>query len=300
MSITSRRSVLAAASALLLAAATACGASSGSAQTKAQPVATTAPLYKELPAKYQQTGKVVVGSDIAYAPMEYYDTDGSTVLGFDKELADAIGKQLGVTFEFQNASFDGLITSLKAGRIDIVMSGMSDTPARQKSVDFVDYYMAGAMLLVKKGNPEKLTGLADLCGRTVAVQRGTTQEGYAQKQSDTCVQDGKQKIDILSFDRETEALLQVKQGRAASGLEDYPVASYNARTSGGGGDFEVVGEQIQAGPLGVAVSKENTALREVIRKGVDAVIGGGEYKKLIDKWGIPAGAVTEAKVNGGT
>ncbi len=202
--------------------------------------------------------------------------------------------------EFRNASFDGLITSLKSGRIDIVMSGMSDTKERQQNVDFVDYYTAGAMLLVPKGNPQGLKSLDDLCGRTIAVQRSTTQEGYAQQQSRGCEQQGKKKIDILSFDRETEALLQVKQGRAVAGLEDYPVATYNSRTSGGGKDFEVAGDQIQAGPLGIAVSKDNTALREAIRKAVDMLVADGEYQKLIAKWGIPAGAVSKATINAGT
>ncbi|MGW1023933.1 ABC transporter substrate-binding protein [Streptomyces sp. NPDC002577] len=287
--------------AVVAASATACGGSADSDETAANAKAdSSAPLYDELPQQQRKAGKIVVGSDISYAPMEYYDTDGKTVLGFDKELADALSKQLGVPFEFKNASFDGLITSLKSQRIDVVMSGMSDTKERQGSVDFVDYYTAGAMLLVEKGNPEHLKTLADLCGRTIAVQRATTQEGYAEEQSKTCVKGGKKKIEILSFDRETEALLQVKQGRAVAGLEDYPVASYNARTSGGGKDFEVAGDQIEAGPLGIAVAKKDTALRDVVQKALDAIIGDGSYKKLIDKWDIPAGAVTEAKVNSGT
>ena len=275
------------------------GCASSSGDEDVEPAGAAAPLFKELPAKYQQAGRITVGSDIAYAPMEYYDTDGTTILGFDKELADAIGEQLGVRMQFRNASFDGLITALRSGRIDVVISGMSDTKERQQQVDFVDYYKAGAMLLVPKGNPEGLKSLTDLCGRIVAVQRATTQEGYAQKQSADCVKQGKPEIKLLSFDRETEALLQVKQGRAAAGLEDYPVASYNARTSGGGKDFEVAGEQIEAGPLGIAVSKQNTALRDALRKAVDAIIANGEYGKLIDKWGIPAGALTKATVNAG-
>jgi polar amino acid transport system substrate-binding protein len=240
-----------------------------------------------------------VGSDIAYAPMEYYDTDGTTVLGFDKDLTDALSKQLGVTFEWKNATFDGLITQLKSDRIDVAISGMSDTPERQKEVDFVDYYQAGAMLLVKKGNPDGLKTIADLCGRTVAVQRGTTQEGYAQEQSKKCQSEGKKPIDLLSFDRETEAMLQVKSGRAASGMQDYPVAAYNARTSGGGKDFEVAGDQIQAGPLGIAVNKENTGLRDALQKGVQAIIDDGTYEKLLKKYQDPLGAVDKATVNGG-
>lgn len=259
----------------------------------------SAPLFDVLPAEYQESKEIVVGSDIAYAPMEYYDTDGTTVLGLDKDIADAMSEELGVVFEWENATFDGLITQLKSGRIDIAMSGMSDTAERQQEIDFVDYYQAGAVLLVRKGNPEGLAGIEDLCGRTVAVQRGTTQEGYAQEQSETCEQAGEAPIDLLSFDRETEAMLQVKSGRADSGLQDYPVASYNARTSGGGEDFEVVGEQIQAGPLGIGVSKDEPELRDALQQALQAIIDDGTYAELLEKYDVPLGAVDRATVNGG-
>ncbi|MGH3357827.1 MAG: ABC transporter substrate-binding protein, partial [Nocardioidaceae bacterium] len=258
-----------------------------------------APLFDKLPDRFQESKEIVVGSDIAYAPMEYYDTDGTTVLGLDKDITDALSKQLGVTFEWRNATFDGLITQLRSERIDIAMSGMSDTPERQQEIDFVDYYQAGAMLLVEKGNPEGFASIEDLCGQTVAVQRGTTQEGYAQEQSSTCETSGQEPIDLLSFDRESEAMLQVKNGRAVSGLQDYPVATYNARTSGGGNDFEVVGDQIQAGPLGIGVSKDQPRLRDVLQKAVQAIIDNGEYAQIIEKYDVPLGAIEKATINGG-
>lgn len=263
-----------------------------------EPAATgdAAPLFDTLPQEYQDSEVIEVGSDIAYAPMEYYDTDGSTVLGFDKELTDALSEQLGVTFEWNNATFDGLITQLKSDKIDVAISGMSDTSERQAEVDFVDYYVAGAMILVQKGNPEGLASLEDLCGRTIAVQRGTTQEGYAQDQSEKC----DEPIEILSFDRETEAMLQVKNGRAVAGLQDYPVATYNARTSGGGDDFEVVGEQIQAGPLGIAVGKDDTGLRDALQAALQAIIDDGTYSELIEKYETPLGAVESATINAGS
>jgi polar amino acid transport system substrate-binding protein len=264
-----------------------------------QAVDTEAPLYDALPQDIKDAGKIVVGGDIAYAPMEYYDEDGTTILGFDKELTDILSEQLGVPFEWNNVVFDSLITQLNSGRIDIIVSGMSDNEERQQEIDFVDYYMAGAVLLVPKGNPEGLTGIADLCGRTIAVQRGTVQEGYAQDQSATCEAEGQEPIDILSFDRETEAMLQVKNGRAVAGMQDYPVAAYNARVSGGGEDFEVVGDQVQAGPMGIGVSKDDAELRDAIQQAVQAAIDGGEYGELIEKYETPLGAVDEATINGG-
>lgn len=290
------RMALAAAAALVSVGALAgCGGDSGN-DTTPEAKGAEAPLFDQLPKSYQDSGVIKVGSDIAYAPMEYYDTDGETVLGFDKEISDALTEQLGVKFEWKNASFDGLITALDSKKIDVVISGMSDTAERQAKVDFVDYYQAGAMILVEKGNPEGIQTLEDLCGKTIAVQRATTQEGYAEEQSKQC----SEPIDILSFDRETEAMLQVKNGRAVAGMQDYPVATYNARTSGGGNDFEVVGDQIEAGPLGIAVAKDNTGLRDAIQKAVQAIIDDGTYGELIDKYQTPLGAIDSATVNAGS
>lgn len=294
----SRWGAVTAATVLSLTALTGCGSANSGAKDP-EAIGAKAPLFDQLPAQYQESKKIIVGSDIAYAPMEYYDTDGETVLGLDKDLTDALSDQLGVTFEWRNATFDGLITQLKSKRIDIAMSGMSDTPERQQEIDFVDYYQAGAMLLVKKGNPEGLESIEDLCGQTVAVQRGTTQEGYAEEQAKKCESSGQPKLNLLSFDRETEAMLQVKSGRAASGLQDYPVAAYNARTSSGGEDFEVVGEQIQAGPLGIGLNQSNAQLRDVLQKGLQAIIDSGDYDKIIAEYDVPLGAIDEATINGG-
>lgn len=289
------RMVLAAAVALVSVGMLAgCGGNTTDSAPEAQ--GAKAPLFGQLPQAYQDSKVIKVGSDIAYAPMEYFDTDGTTVLGFDKELTDALTKQLGVSFQWNNATFDGLITQLASKKIDVAVSGMSDTAERQAKVDFVDYYQAGAMILVKKGNPEGIASLEDLCGQTIAVQRGTTQEGYAQEQSGTC----SEPINILSFDRETEAMLQVKNGRAVADLQDYPVATYNARTSGGGNDFEVVGDQIQAGPLGIAVARDNQGLRSALQQALQAIIDDGTYGKLIDKYRTPLGAVDSATVNAGS
>ncbi|WP_327190541.1 ABC transporter substrate-binding protein [Streptomyces xinghaiensis] len=263
-----------------------------------------APLFDQLPKEIQDKGVIKVGSDIAYAPVEFYD-DKDQVAGIDPDLAEALGKQLGVEFEFENGTFDGLITGLNSGRHDIIMSAMTDTKERQEGkdgdkkvgdgADFVDYFRAGSSILVKKGNPEDIKSLDDLCGKTVALQRGTANEDLAKAQSEKC----DKPIKVLAFEKDTEALLQVKQGRAVADINDFPVAAYNAKTSGGGKDFEVVGDQIDAAPYGIAVSKKNTELRDAIKAAVDAVIENGEYEKVLEKWEVTNGAVDEATVNGG-
>ncbi len=275
-----------------------CGGSSGDDPTLSQPSTGAAPLADSLPQNVRDAGVLKVGSDVAYAPVEFFDKDGKTVIGIDPDLGKALESQLGVKLEFQNGTFDGLITSLRSRRIDLIMSAMSDTAERQKSIDFVDYFTAGTSILVKKGNPEGIKGLDDFCGKTIALQRGTTQEDVAKAQQAKCSAAGKP-LKVLPFDRDTEALLQVKQGRAVADMNDFPVAAYNAKTSGGGNDFEVVGEQIEAGPYGIGVRKEDTQVRDALKKALQALIDNGEYTKVLEKWNVTQGEVKSATVNGG-
>ncbi|MFJ3232728.1 ABC transporter substrate-binding protein [Streptomyces sp. NPDC086787] len=270
----------------------------------------SAPLADKLPADVKKAGVIKVGSDIAYPPVEYME--GGKAVGIDPDIADALGKQLGVRFEFQNGKFDNLIVGLQAKRFGAVMSAMNDTKARQdgvdsdsgkkvgNGVDFVDYFTAGTSILVQKGNPKGIKSLDDLCGKVVALQKGTTSEGIAKKQSKKCTTEGKKAIDLQTYDTDPEALLRLKQGASVADLNDFPVAAYNAKTSGGGKDFEVVGEQIEAGPYGIAVRKDNTQLRDALQAALDAIIKNGDYAKILQKWNVTDGAVTEAKTNGGS
>lgn len=251
-------------------------------------------LASLLPQQVRDKGELVVGSDIAYPPVEFFDTDGKTALGIDPEIAKALGEKLGVTFRFTNATFDGLITSLTSKRIDVIMSAMSDNKKRQATIDFVDYFNVGTSIMVAKGNPKGIDSLDDFCGQTIAVQRGTTQDDVAEEQKTKC---GANKLEILKFDTDPEALLQVKQGRAVADMNDFPVAAYNAKQSG---DFEVVGEQIGAGPYGIGIRKTDTQLREAIQKALQAIIDDGTYAKILEKWDVADGAVTTATVNGGS
>ena len=281
---------------------TGCGSQGSSTTSKAKPdkaaAASQAPLFAKLPADIQKSGVVKVGSEVAYAPVEFMQ-DGKPV-GIDPDLATALGKQLGVTFQIQNSGFDTLITGLDSKRFDLAMSAMTDNKERQgKGVDFIDYFSAGTSILVKKGNPEKIQTLDDLCGKTVALQKATTNEDIAKTQAKKCKTDKKGELKIQAYAHDGEALLKIKGGGAVADLNDFPVAAYNAQTSGSGNDFEVVGEQVEAGLYGIAVSKENTQLRDAVKAALDELIKNGEYAKILDKWQVKQGAVTAVQINGG-
>jgi polar amino acid transport system substrate-binding protein len=281
-----RAAVLVAVMALALAA---CGG--GDEGGGGAPVGELTELGKQLPAAIQQSREIKVGSDIAYAPVEFYES-GTEVRGIDPDLAAAMGTALGVKFTFVNTTFDGIIPALLSKRFDVIMSAMSVTPEREKQISFISYFQAGTSILVKKGNPQGIQSLDDLCGKTVALQKGTTQEQVAKAQQAKC------DFTLRTFDRDTEALLQVKSGAAVADMNDFPVAAYNAQTSGGGNDFEVVGEQIEAGPYGIGLRKDDNQLRTALQAALKEIIANGEYDKVLAKWNVAAGALKTAAVSG--
>lgn len=269
----------------------------------------SAPLSGLLPKEIRDKGVIKVGSDIAYPPVEFKDKSGNTV-GIDPDIAAAIGKQLGVTLQFQNGTFDTLITGLRSKRYDLAMSSMTDTKDRQQGVDsetkkkvgegvdFVDYFTAGVSIYTPKGDDQGIKTWADLCGKKIAVQRGTVSHNLAKAESKKCT--GGEKIAIETFDNDLEAQTRLRSGGVDAGSSDFPVAAYAVKTSGGGKDFQIVGEQVEAAPYGIAVAKGNDQLTKAIQAALEAIIKNGEYNKIISKWGVEAGAVTEAELNGGS
>ncbi|RAJ67691.1 amino acid ABC transporter substrate-binding protein (PAAT family) [Streptomyces sp. KhCrAH-43] len=262
-----------------------------------------------LPADIKSKGVIRVGSDIAYPPVEFKDKSGGTV-GIDPDLAAALGKELGVEFKFENGTFDTLVTGLRSKRYDIAMSAMTDSKERQEGidpetkkkvgegVDFVDYFTAGVSIYTRKGDDKGIKTWSDLCGKKIAVQRNTVSHDLAKDESKKCA--GGKKIAIEPYDTDLEAQTRIRSGGADAGSSDFPVAAYAVKTSGGGNDFQIVGDQVEAAPYGIAVAKGNDQLTKALKAAMDAIIKSGEYEKVIAKWGVEAGAVTEAKVNGGS
>ncbi|MEU0050707.1 ABC transporter substrate-binding protein [Streptomyces sp. NPDC006184] len=268
----------------------------------------TAPLADKLPQDIRSAGKIKVGSDIAYAPVEFKDASGK-VVGLDPDLAAAMGKQLGVTFEFENGTFDALLTGLRSGRNDIAMSAMTDNKNRQEGVDpdtgkkvgegvdFVDYLNAGVSIYTRKGDTNGITTWSDLCGKKLAVERGTISEDLAKQEAKKCPA-GK-KLTVEAFDDDQQSQTRLRSGGVDAASSDFPVAAWAVKNSGGGKDFQLVGDQVQAAPYGIAVAKKQTQLRDAIKAAMDAIIKNGEYKTILEKWGAEDGAVKQSAINGG-
>ena len=264
-------------------------------------------LGRRLPQRVRTAREIRVGSDVSYAPVEFYDAFAPDVLdrpvgepepqvrGIDPDLATELGRKLGVRFTFVNTGFDQLIPSLKAGDFDVIISSMTATPERAREISFLEYFQAGTSILVPRGNPERIGSMADLCGNTVTLQSGTIHEELVADQQRDCAG---RRIRARPLASGTQVVLEVKFGRADAALADFPVAAYNAKVSGQGADFQVVGEQIDPGPYGIGVRKDDNDLRQVLQEALRAIIQDGSYDRVLTKWNVADGSLKTAKVLG--
>ncbi|WP_051966676.1 ABC transporter substrate-binding protein [Kitasatospora mediocidica] len=265
-------------------------------------------LRAQLPKAVKSTGVLRIGSNLNYAPVDFEDQNAAAV-GLDPDLAAALGNYLGLKVQFDNMPFDQLIPAVQSGRIDLAMSAVIDTQQRQTGaddngkqvnpgVDFVDYFETGSTLLVKAGNPQNISTLDNLCGRTIALQRGTVQAEIAARQQTACGRSNRPlKVDL--FDTDVQALAEVDAGTAVADLNDYPVAAYTTDPSRQGTKFQVTGSLLQPSPYGITVAKTDPALRDVLSGALNQLIRNGTYDKLLTTWDMHSGAVPVAQINGG-
>jgi polar amino acid transport system substrate-binding protein len=264
-------------------------------------------LGRRLPQRIQTAREIRVGSDVSYAPVEFYDAFAPDVLdrpvgepepqvrGIDPDLASELGRKLGVRFTFVNTAFDQLIPALQADKFDVIISSMTATPERARQISFLGYFQAGTSILVARGNPERIQSLADLCGQTVTLQAGTIHEELVAAQQRRC---GARRIRARPLASGTQVVLEVKFGRADAALADFPVAAYNAKVSGQGHDFQVVGEQIDPGPYGIGLRKDDSELASVLQEALRQIIADGSYDRVLTKWNVTDGALKTAQMAG--
>jgi polar amino acid transport system substrate-binding protein len=226
------------------------------------------------PAEQAKPKVLKVGSDTAFAPFEFQDEASKKYVGFDIDLMEAVGKQLGYQVEIQGMGFDGLIPALEAGNIDALISAMTITPERAKKVNFSKpYYKSGLSMVVRMDN-NTLKSFKDLEGKKIAVQIGTTGAEEAKK-----IKDAK----VREFNTAPEAFMELKAGGVDAVVNDLPVNEYYIAKAGSK-DAKVVGAPLTSEEYGIATSKKNAELGEKINKALDELKKNGEYEKIYVKW----------------
>jgi polar amino acid transport system substrate-binding protein len=250
-------------------------------------------LASLVPAKIKSAGKLLVGVNVPYSPNEYLQ--GGKIVGFDVDLMDATAKVLGLTTQYRQADFSKIVPAISTGTYDIGMSSFTDNKEREKTVDFVTYFSAGILWASKAG---KTVDPMNACGLTVAVQSTTTEEtDELPAKNKACRSAGKKPIKVLSYENQDDATNAVIVGKAAAVSADSPVTAYAIKQSAG--KLQQAGDIMEAAPYGWPVAKGST-LAKAMQKALQSLIDNGTYDQICKKWGVQAGEIKTAQINGAT
>jgi len=215
-----------------------------------------------------------VGMELAYPPFEMTDKSGSPS-GISVDLAHDLGKALGRPVKIENMAFDGLIPALKTGKIDLIISSMTATGERARSIDFSDPYLqTGLCLLLKKDSPAATIRDLDRPGRTVAVKKGTTGHLYAAKNL--------KHARLLVLDKEAAAVLEVVQGKADAFIYDQMSVYQNWQRNRA--TTRAILAPFQKESWAIGIRKGNEPLRRQINDFIRSYRSSGGFDRLGDRY----------------
>jgi ABC-type amino acid transport substrate-binding protein len=213
-----------------------------------------------------------VGTDAAYEPFEYIDEDGNFA-GFDIELITMIAEEMGRELELQNVQWDGIIPGLMNGNYDCLISAMTITEERMKQINFSDPYFTIKQAIVVRENDESITGAADLVGKTIAVQNGTTGDLYASQIEG---------VRMKRFDTNPQAIQELLNKNADAAVMDDLVAYQAIAKMSGLKMIEIPDAEVEN--YGIGVKKGNEELLAGINKALATLRANGKLDALIEKY----------------
>ncbi len=313
--LAARRAAVPLAAAVLLAA---CGSTTTAAPTTAAGPSKVDSIASEVPDSIKSKAPLQVAVDATYAPNEFINPDSGAIVGWDIDFGNAICKVMGVVCTFNNVTFDDIIAQLKAStpsevaggdapRYQFSISSWTPTQARETGgIDFITYYKAGEAWLVKASGGMAINTAVDMCGHTVAVESGTTEEsdawGFMGKMvggtaiagdKNNCKEAGKADITVLSFAKQTEANSALLSGRADFGWVDQPVADYQVKLLNG--QLKIGGQPCSVSPYGIALVK-GSPLEKPIMDAVKYLMDNNFYTNILNQWNVKDGAITSSDV----
>jgi polar amino acid transport system substrate-binding protein len=293
---------LGAAAALAL---TACGGTSSSdssADAQSTTAATTTEGYDTsgiqkvddiasmVPESVASTGKLTIGTNIYYAPAEFYDTDGKTPLGYDIDLMRALAAVMGLKADIQQADFSAIMPGIP-GKYTLGIANISVTTDREANFAMIPYFATGSSWAVSSGNPENFDP-DDLCGASIGVQTGTVQDDELKAMDFSSCDEAP---DIQRYAEQSAVTTAVAGGKLEAMYADSSVADYAVKQTSG--RLETVGEPTGVVPIGIVVAKDDTAMQDVTVKALQYLMDEDYLKDIFAAWGITDNVLTTAEIN---
>ncbi|MBL8831532.1 MAG: ABC transporter substrate-binding protein [Rhodospirillales bacterium] len=252
---------------------------------------------QDVPARIKQAGKIVIATMPNYAPITYKDPATNKLMGFDIDLGEAVAKELGIAVEWQEIAFAQMLPSLQTGRVDTVLAGMSDLPARRETVDFVDYLKSGAQFFTLTSLAGSIKSPDDLCGKAVGASRSTNWPKQIEEWSQTnCVAKGKAAINVVGTEGSVDARTQLKTQRIQAAVQGNETLPYFQQLEPN--TYTILGTAFTESLSGMPFAKtaEGAQLRAAVKAAIERLIAKGDYAKIAAAHGLQAnniGKVTE-------
>lgn len=256
------------------------------------------PALKSLiPDDFLKRGYIIAGTNPNTPPTTFYKEDNKTLAGREIDIMNAVGERLGIAVQWRDTGgFDNIIPGLKTGRYDVALSNINATPTRLKQIDFVGYYNASLLGIIarKDAGITPFKSLSDVCGKEVGAGSGTTQVTRLEEASKACEAAGKQPIKVAIFPDRPAGVQAVVSGRVPMFLGPYEGLLWQVNVIK---PLTMSGEiTVSDAPVSVAFPKASP-LEPAVQAALNSLIKDGSYLKILDKWGIGFGAVTEARRN---
>lgn len=257
-------------------------------------IAADATLAAQVPEAIKSAGVMNFGTDASYAPMEFIAEDGSTIVGADIDLGNAVAAKLGLKANWENSNFDALIVGVTNGKFNGSMSSFTINADRLQQVNMISYLSAGTSWAVQKGNPQNVN-IDQPCGKNVGVQKATVQVDDIEARSASCTAAGQPAVNIQQFTLQSDVSTALVSGKVDAMLADSPVTAYAVQQTNG--QLELLGKPYDSAPYGIVIPKSETSFATTIQQAVQALIDDGSYQKILEKWNLTDGAISKSEVN---
>jgi polar amino acid transport system substrate-binding protein len=249
----------------------------------------------ELPPEIVKAGSLKVAIVPNYPPMEFKDPATGALSGFDVELGDALGRKLGIKIAWQETSFDQMMPAISTGRVDAILSGMTDMASRQDAATFVDYLRNGPLFFVQNSRAAEFKEMTALCGKKVGASRRTAMPKLIETWSTANC--GSTPIVYVGTEGSADARTQLRQGRIDAAVQGGETLPYIMDLEPG--VYMPVGKVFATQFTGLALPVKEKALQQAVVEALDALIADGTYKALLTKWKLTDYGVEKALINAG-
>ena len=204
-----------------------------------------------------------------FPPYEYHENN--TIVGIDADIARAIADQMGMELEIQDMAFDSLIPAIQSGKADFAAAGMTVNEERLRNVDFTETYAEAAqVIIVKEGSA--IAAPADLTGKKIGVQTGTTGDIYA---------DDVENAEVQRFNKGMEAVMALTQDKLDAVIIDREPAKVFVKENEG---LKILDEAFTEEEYAIAIKKGNTELLDKMNAAIKELKESGELQKIVDKY----------------